>query len=427
MVIGVNFRTAPVEIRERFWISESRRYEALVDLSASTAIEEVMVLATCNRTEFIVWTRDASAAANSILKFLTAQYGLRLCEWKHFYRLLDEAALVHFFRVASSLDSMIIGEPEIVAQVKDAWALAQKVGTTRRFLDSVLQKSLSVSKRVRNETAIGQCAVSVPYAAVELAKQIFGTLDERKILLMGAGKMSELSARYLKKYGATDVRVINRTLENAQELAKQLGGTAYPFEERWQHLVEADIVISSTSCPHPIFTRDEAEVIRRERDGRQLLLIDIAVPRDIDPAVRDVHGIFLYDIDDLENVVKRNAGDRATAANAAQEIINQEAKFFRRKLMAERVVPTIVALRLRLDEICHQELEGFRSEAGPFTAEQEKALDSLTTRITQRISNQLARELKEREEKIEQDQLAAAIQKLFHLEEPQQAALTTTV
>jgi glutamyl-tRNA reductase len=308
-----------------------------------------MVLATCNRTEFIVWTRDASAAANSILKFLTAQYGLRLCEWKHFYRLLDEAALVHIFRVASSLDSMIIGEPEIVAQVKDGWALAQKVGTTSRFLDAVLQKSLSVSKRVRTETAIGHSAVSVPYAAVELAKQIFGTLDERKILLMGAGKMSELSARYLKKYGATDVRVINRTLENAQELAKQLGGTAYPFEERWQHLVEADIVISSTSCPHPIFTRDEAEVIRRERDGRQLLLIDIAVPRDIDPAVRDVHGIFLYDIDDLENVVKRNAGDRATAANAAQDIINQEAKFFRRKLMAERVVPTIVALRLRLD------------------------------------------------------------------------------
>jgi glutamyl-tRNA reductase len=143
---------------------------------------------------------------------------------------------------------------------------------------------------------------------VALAKRIFGTLDGRKILLIGAGKMSELSARYLKKNGATDLRVINRTLENAQGFAKQLGGTAYPFEQRWQHLVEADIVISSTSCPHPIFSRDEAEVIWRERDGRQLLLIDIAVPRDIDPAVRDVHGIFLYDIDDLENVVKRHAG-----------------------------------------------------------------------------------------------------------------------
>lgn len=427
MIVGVNFRTAPVEIRERFWISESRRCEALVDLSSATAIEEVIVLATCNRTEFIVWTRDASAAANSILNFLTAQYGLRLCEWKHFYRLLDEAALVHIFRVASSLDSMIVGEPEIVAQVKDAWALAQKVGTTHRFLDSVLQKSLSVSKRVRNETAIGQSAVSVPYAAVELAKQIFGTLESRKILLMGAGKMSELSARYLKKYGAADVRVINRTLEKAEELAKQLGGTAYSFEQRWQHLVEADIVISSTSCPHTIFNREEAEVIRREREGRPLLLIDIAVPRDIDPSVRDVHGIFLYDIDDLEGVVQKNVGDRATAANAAQEIIREEAKFFRRKLMAERVVPTIVALRSRLDEICHQELESFRTEAGPFTSEQEKALDALTTRITQRISNQLARELKDRDEKIEQDQLAAALHKLFHLEEQETAAAVSTV
>ncbi len=423
MVVGVNFRTAPVEIRERFWISESRRCEALVDLSSSPAIEEVIVLATCNRTEFVVWTRDASAAANSILKFLTNQYCLRLCEWKHFYRLLDEAALVHIFRVASSLDSMIVGEPEIVAQVKDSWSLAQKVGTTRRFLDAVLQKSLSVSKRVRNETAIGHSAVSVPYAAVELARQIFGTLQDRKILLMGAGKMSELSARYLKKYGASDLRVINRTLENGQQLAKQLGGTAYAFEQRWQHLLEADIVISSTSCPHTIFSREEAELMRRERDGRPLLLIDIAVPRDIDPAVRDVHGIFLYDIDDLENVVKRNSGERATAANAAQEIINHEAKFFRRKLAAERMVPTIVALRSRLDDICRQELDSFRSDGGPFTSEQEKALDTLTTRITQRISNQLARELKDRDEKIEQDQLAAAIHKLFHLEE-EEAALS---
>src|SRR6201982_631699 len=154
MVIGVNFRTSPVEIRERFWISESRRYEALVDLSSSAGIEEVIVLATCNRTEFIVWTRDASAAANSILKFLTAQYGLRLCEWKHFYRLLDEAALLHIFRVASSLDSMVLGEPQIVSQVRNAWAQAQKTGSSGRFLDAVGQKALTVSKRVRNETTI---------------------------------------------------------------------------------------------------------------------------------------------------------------------------------------------------------------------------------------------------------------------------------
>src|SRR5689334_11494068 len=206
MVIGVNYRTAPVAVRERFWISESRRYEALCQLSRADGIDEIAVLATCNRTEFILWTRDASTAAASVLNFLTREYGLRLCEWKHFYRKLDEAALEHIFRVASGLDSMVIGEPEIVAQVKGAWALAQEVGTTGRFLDSAFQKALTVSKRVRNETAIGSAAVSVPYAAVELAKEIFGSLKDRKVLLLGAGKMSELSARYLKKYGANDLR-----------------------------------------------------------------------------------------------------------------------------------------------------------------------------------------------------------------------------
>ena len=197
MVIGVNYRTAPVAVRERFWISEGRRYEALVQLARSEAIDEVAVLATCNRTEFILWTRDASAASGSVLNFLTREYELKLSEWKHFYRKMGEQALAHIFRVACSLDSMMIGEPEIVAQVKAAWALAQQVGTSGRFLDAVLQKALTVSKRVRNETAIGSASVSVPHAAVELAKQIFGSLKNRKVLLLGAGKMSEAAARYL--------------------------------------------------------------------------------------------------------------------------------------------------------------------------------------------------------------------------------------
>jgi len=426
MVIGVNYRTAPVEVRERFWIGPSRRYEALIELSHSPAIDEVVVLATCNRTEFILWTHDASAAASSVLNFLTTNYGLRLCEWKYFYRLLDEPALLHIFKVTSSLDSMIVGEPEIVAQVKDAWALSQKTGTSQRFLDAVFQKALSVSKRVRNETRIGNCAVSVPYAAVELARQIFGCLKDRRILILGAGKMSETSARYLVKYGATDVRVINRTLENAQQLAEKLGGVAIPFEERWQHFVEADVIIASTSCPNLIFTREEAEVVHQERDGRPLLLIDIAVPRDIDPEVKKVHGVFLYDIDDLEEVVERNAGQREAAAEAALEILTEEAHLFRRKLLAERLVPTIVALRNRLDDICRQELDAFRTDTGPFTEEQEKALAALTSRITQRLAGFLARELKEHPEKLEQEQLAAAVQRLFHLEQPGVAAAGPT-
>ncbi|MBZ5628921.1 MAG: glutamyl-tRNA reductase [Acidobacteriia bacterium] len=425
MVIGVNYRTAPVAVRERFWISEPRRFEALVQLSRAQAIDEVAVLATCNRTEFILWTRDAATASGSVLNFLTREYGLKLCEWKHFYRKIDEQALTHVFRVASSLDSMIVGEPEIVAQVKAAWAVAQQVGTSGRFLDSVFQKALTVSKRVRNETAISNAAVSVPYAAVQLAKQIFGSLQDRKVLLLGAGKMSETAARYLIKNGANDVRVMNRTLEHAQELATALNGKAFRLEERLAQVREADVVISSTSCPHVILTRDEMEQIVERRDGAPLLLVDIAVPRDIDPEVRQVNGVFLYDIDELEQVTKKNEGERKNAAAGAEKIVAEEARAFRGKLAAERVVPTIVALRGRLEEISRQEVEAFKQEAGPFTEEQVRTLETLAARITQRISGLLARELKEVPEKLEQDRMTEAVQRLFHLEQLQQAVVGT--
>jgi glutamyl-tRNA reductase len=258
----------------------------------------------------------------------------------------------------------------------------------------------------------------VPYAAVQLAKQIFGSLEQRRVLLLGAGKMSELSARYLRNEGANDLWVINRTFEHAAEIAEKLGGTAVAFEDRWPHLVAADIVISSTACPHVIFTREEAERVSRERGGRPLCLVDIAVPRDIDPAVRHVSGVFLYDLDDLEQVVKHNSGERQIAAEEANRIVAGEAREFRRRLLAERVVPTIVALRQRLDEICRQELDSFRQEFGPFNQDQDQALNTVTSRITQRIAGSLARELKELPEKVEQERMTAAVQRLFHLGPP---------
>jgi glutamyl-tRNA reductase len=423
MVVGLNHRTAPLAVRERFWISESRRYEALAKLFRAEGIEEVIVLATCNRTEFLLWANDAPQAAGSVLSFLTSEYGLKLCEWKHFYRFLDEAALLHIFRVTSSLDSMVIGEPQIISQVKGAWQQAQEAGTTARFLDAVMQKALTVSKKVRNETAIGNAAVSVPYAAVETAKQLFGSLEGRRVLLLGAGKMSELSARYLINSGATSIRVINRTLEHAMELATKLGGEPIPFEERWHHLIQADIVISSTSCPHTILSREEAEMIARERKGQPLCIMDIAVPRDIDPAVRNVPGMFLHDIDDLETIVKSNASEREAAASEAQKIVTAEAQGFRRKLQAERVVPTIIALRERLDEICRQELESFGRKYGPFSADQDRLLSAMASSVTQRIAGALARELKELPEKNDQEQMAAALERLFHLTKPEPAPL----
>jgi glutamyl-tRNA reductase len=417
-VIGLNFRTSPVAVRERFWISEPRRYDALHQLVRSEGIEEVIVLATCNRTEFILWASDVPTAANSVLRFLTQEYQLRLCEWSHFYRLMDDVALTHIFRVSSSLDSMVLGEPEIAGQVKQAWAQAQEAGTTGRFLDAVMQKTLTVSKRTRTETAIGSSAVSVPYATVELSRNILGELKGREVLLIGAGKMSDRAAHYLMKAGANHVKVMNRTLDHAKEMAKKMGATAVPFEERTRYLKTADIIVSSTACPHYILSRQEAEEIAKERGRKPIVMIDIAVPRDIDPTVRDVEGIHLFDMDDLEQVVQRNAVGRQAAAEAAEKIVQEEVQGFRRKLMAERVVPTIVALRQRLDELCRQELEMLRKEFGPFTEDQDQALTTLTNHITQRIAGSLARELKELPERKEQDALTAAVSRLFQLEQP---------
>ena len=432
MVVGLNYRTAPVAVRERFWISEHRRCEALVQLSRAEGIEEVIVMATCNRTEFWLWATDVTLAANSVMRLLGAEYGLKLCEWKHFYRLLDEASLLHIFRVASSLDSMVVGEPQVVSQVKEAWRQAQKVGASGRFLDAVLQKALTVSERVRSETAIGSAAVSIPYAAVELARQIFGTLENKKVLLLGAGQLSELSARELLSHGATSVGVINRTLEHAAELAAKLGGIAIPLEERWKYMAEADIIISSTSSPHTILSREEVEVMIREREvrGRKnqpLVIADIAMPRDVDPAVRSVKGVFLYDLDDLENVPYHNADERETAVAAAQKILLDEARGFRRKLLqAETGVPTVVALRLRLDEFGQQELDSFRQEKGPFSKDQDEILRAIMSRMTQRIAVSLARELKELPEKVQQEQMTSALQRLFHLQTTGQAIVGTT-
>ena len=427
LVIGLNHKTAPVEIRERFAISESRLYDALNELSGAAGILEVVVLSTCNRTEFVMWAADCEAADAHLLKFLTRDYGLRLSEWKNFYRFLGQEALVHIFRVAASLDSLIVGEPEITGQAKSAWAKAKKAGTTGRFLDAVFQKAITVSKRVRNGTAIGESAVSVPYAAAELARQVFQTLEGRKVLILGAGKMSELSARYLKNSGASTVLVANRTFEHAQDLATRLGGTAIRYEDRWHYLGDMDIIITSTACPHVIFAREDAERVRGLRDNGPLLLIDISVPRNIDPEVREIPGVFLYNVDDLQDVVAHNVSGRRVAAAAAEQIVEEEAQAFRSELAAGRLIPTLVALRDRLDEIGRLEVTRYAREIGPLTEPEQHTLEDLASRITQRITGLLGCQLKRIPE--DQEQMAAVVHHLFHLaqtEQPLTAKATTS-
>jgi len=425
MVIGLNHRTAPLAMRERFWISENRRYEVLRELKSAEGIEEVVVLATCCRTEFLLWASEPTLAANSLLHFLSVEHGLKLSEWEHFYRRLDESALIHCFRVVCGLDSIVLGEPEIVTQVKAAWEQARTVGASGRFLNAVLEKALGVSKQVRHETAIGKIAVSIPTAALDLARQIFGSLEGQKILLLGSGKMGELSVRYMAENGAGSVVVIDQSPARAQELAQKLGGTAAALGDRWKCMLRADIVVSASGCPHAILTREEAERIAEERNRVALVILDIGMPRDVDPEVRRVDGIVLCDLDGLERAVKNNGAEWGAVAAEAERIVAAEAQAFRGRLQAESVVPTIVALRHRLDQICRQELESFIEEHGPFTREQDQSLHAITAQVIQKIASSLARELKELPEKGEQEQMTAAVTRLFHLDSPQQALAGT--
>ncbi|MBI3645770.1 MAG: glutamyl-tRNA reductase [Acidobacteriales bacterium] len=390
VVIGLNHRTAPIEVRERFWMSEERQREALSALTRSEGIEEVFVFSTCNRTEFVVWG-DPTLAENSVLRFLSAEYDLRLCEWSNFYRLLDEQALAHAFRVSCGLDAMHIGEGQIGRQVNAAWQQARKAGCTGRFLDAVLRKALAVRRRVRKETSAGFNLESAPHAAVELAAEMFGALARRNVVLLGAGRMNEASAQALLSRGAESVCVINHSDERAERLARRLGIQTAAFEERWARLAGADLVISATSSAGFVLTAEEMKPVVGQRAGGKLVVMDLALPRDVDPAVRQLDGILLYDLDDLERALKPRAGTRESEAEAEQ-IVLAEVQAFRKELTAKGAGAEIGALRHRLDEICRQELESFRLEQGPFPKEQDQLIAAVGARITHKIAGSLARE-----------------------------------
>ncbi|HLW83968.1 MAG TPA: glutamyl-tRNA reductase [Candidatus Sulfotelmatobacter sp.] len=428
LVIGLNHRTAPMAMRERFWISEPRRYAVLRQLARAEGIEEVMVLTTSSRTEFLIWASEPTLAANSVLNFLSGDHGLKLSEWEHFYRLIEEEALAHIFRVTCGLDSPVLGEPEISAQVRTAWEQARTVAGARRVLDSVIEKALGVSEDLRKKT--GAPSVSIASAAEELAIDVFEQLQGKRVLLLGAGKINQNIARHLHQNGAELVCVIDQSPELAQQLATELGGTAATLADRWKRMAEADILVCSSGCPHVILTRPEAERIARERQGAPLVILDIATPRDVDPEVRRVDGVLLCDLEGLERIAQHNAAARndrnaAAAAAEAEKTVRAEAQAFSNKLQAESVVPTIVALRQRLDEIRRQDLESFIQERGPFTREQDLALHAITAQLVRRIANSLARELKELPEKRERERMTAAVQRLFHLETPKPALAGT--
>jgi glutamyl-tRNA reductase len=415
-IVGLNYRTSPVAVREQFWIPEPQRYEALHRLLRSEGIEEVIILNTCNRTEFILWANDVPAAADSVLRFLTHEYNLRQCDWSHFYRLMDDVAFTHLFQVAAGLDSIVFGEPAVASWLRDAWQQAHDAGATGRFLDAAIQKALAVSARVRTDTAMADSERTLPYATVELAMDVLGDLSNREVLLLGAGQMGETAAKCLRNAGASKLKVMNRTHAKAVELAEKLTATAVSCHELRAHLITADVVVCSAACPHSLVGWEDAKMVAKARRRKPLVMVDIAVPRNVDPRASEVDGIYLFNIDSLEGVVRRDSKGRQTASEAANRIISDEVRGFRRRLLAERVVPTMVALRQRLEDLCHQEVEYLRKEFGPFTEDQDQVLTTLASHITQRIAGSLARELKDLPDRTNQDMLTVAVHRLFSLE-----------
>jgi len=425
IVIGVNHQTAPVEVREQFTISEARLPEALKTLAAQPGIEEAMIVSTCNRVELIARTKDADANLDGCLKKM---YGVDAQSYrKYLYEYRERDAIRHVFRVASSLDSMVVGEPQILGQVKEAYATARAVGALNSQLDALYSRAFAVAKRVRTETAIATSAVSIASVAVELAQKIFGNLEGKSVYLVGAGKMCELAARHLLAHGATKLYVGNRTYERAAALAKKFNGEPISFDHLYETVDRADIVISSTGAPHTIFRKEHGERFLARRKNRPMFFIDIAVPRDVDPEMNKLDGIFVYDIDDLPQVVASHISDRRAEADRAEAIVQLEVDRFQARLQTLDVVPTIVSLQEHLETVRQAEIDRVRGRLGMLTPEQEMAIEALSRGIINKIMHTPITTLKSAaRESSESTTIVDLVRKLFNLRDTRKSESETS-
>ena len=410
---GVSHKTAPVEVRERLAFPESSIPRALEALLASPGMAEGMILSTCNRVEVCVTSQDDADPFPALSEAMTGARGLG----PELYQYEGRAAIHHLFRVASSLESMVLGEPQILGQMKAAYAASKSAGALNGLLESVLTRAFGVAKRVRSETGIGQMAVSVSYAAVELARKIFGSLNGRTVMIVGSGKMSQLAARHLRRSGASHIFVTNRTGERAVEMAALFQGTAVDYSRFAAMLPEVDILIASSAAPHYVLTKEEVQRAIAVRKNRPMFLIDIAVPRNIDPAVDKVDNVFLYDIDDLQGVVNANLQSRMKEAERAEEIVLQEVERMMSRLQVQEVTPTIVSLQEQLEQIRITEVARMARKLGVLTAEQREAVEALTQSIVNKIAHGPISELRRQAGKPEGVQVIDAIKRVFHLQD----------
>lgn len=418
LLIGLNHKSAPVEIRECLAFSPEDVGEVLPNVTGMPDIKEAMLISTCNRVEFLVVTENASGSAREIKSFLADFRNTPLHEFeKSLYVREDDDAVRHVFRVASSLDSMVLGEPQILGQIKTAHRLSTELETSGVILNRLLHKAFSVAKRVRTETGIADHAVSISYAAVELAKKIFDDLEGKGALLIGAGEMAVLALEHLVKNGVKRIFVANRTFERAVEVAGRFKGTPILFKEIGDGLLDVDIVISSTGASSYILTYKDVKPLVRRRRNRPLFFIDIAVPRDIDPDINRANNVYVYDIDDLKGVIDKNIEKRETEATKGDRIVDEGVIQFGKWLEAQEVTPTIVALRNKAESIRKKELAKTLSGTKSISEKERADIDRLTISICNKILHDPTIFLKRPGRWDKRDLYVNATRKLFNLDE----------
>lgn len=417
LALGVSHKTAPLELRERLSLTEGRAVAALRELTEAETIGEAAAISTCNRTELYLVVSDPVEAESEALGVLTRKAGIRPTELLgHIYSLRGEDAGRHLLRVTAGLDSMIVGEAEIQGQVKRAYELALVEGATGPILNRLFRGALAAGGRARAETAIGEKGVSIPSVAVEVAQRALGDLAERTVLMIGAGATAELVARALVARGVDTVFVANRHHDRALGLAARFDGEAIRFENMPEQLAQVDVVVSTTNSPHHIIERDGLEQVMAEREARPLVLIDIAVPRDIEPACREVAAVTVYDIDDIQQTVERNAGVREAEATRAERIIEAELERFQRWLASLEVVPTITALRERGDEVVRRVLaENENRWEGLSEADRER-VEVMAKAIASRILHEPTRRIRRAAGSDDAYEYVSALRELFGLD-----------
>jgi glutamyl-tRNA reductase len=415
--IGMNHETAPVELRECIARDPGSASMALASMREVSTIREGLFISTCNRVEALCITEHPKEARESVITLLSRLGNVPEDNFlSSLFDFEDGEAIRHIFRVASSLDSMVVGEPQILGQIKDAYFEATREKTSGVILNRLLHKAFHVAKRVRTETGVSDAAVSISYAAIELAKKIFYDLEGKKVLLIGAGEMAELAARHLMNQGVSAISVANRTFERAVQVAETFKGNPVSFDEIMSQLLEVDIVISSTASTEHIILHDEVKGFMRKRRNRPLFFIDIAVPRDVEPRINNLDNVYVYDIDDLKGVVEVNMEQRQQEAMKAERIVEEEVIKFEKWLKTLAVVPTIVSLKEKAETIRLSEIKKSLTGLGELTPSQMKRVENLTASIAEKIINDPILVLKGKADRETRDTYIDMMRKLFKLD-----------